>query len=148
LEAELAQNKQAQTALRQELEAAQQQLQAQQERAGAEQSRLEARARELQADVEQQLKRLTEALVVETGRRERGQQADGEWPAARGAGSPPGGEQTSERNCVRRVGNVANATTGLQKLRQPRHARSADQGIAVGALGCVSAGSNSDRRIG
>ena len=63
--------------LRRELDAAQKQSQAQQESSEAEQSRLQARTQELQtaqAEVEQQVKRLTESLAQETKRRQSAEQ--------------------------------------------------------------------------
>src|SRR5205807_2006237 len=81
LEAELGKNKQTQAQLRQELETLQKQLCAQQESSGAEQTRLEVRTKELQAtqaEVEQQVKRLTEALAQETKRRQAAEQQAGE----------------------------------------------------------------------
>jgi len=73
LEEELAKNQQEQALLRQQLEDAHQQLQAQKEQYLAEQSRLVASTEELrsaQADLEQKVKRITDALTEETRRRE------------------------------------------------------------------------------
>src|SRR5262249_1215132 len=65
LEAEVTQNKQEQTRLRQELEQVQKQLQAVKESQASEQKRLEGRTQELQTahgPVEEKIKSLTEAL--------------------------------------------------------------------------------------
>jgi chromosome segregation ATPase len=73
LETALAENKQAQARLQHDLEVSQTQLQAQRATSRSEQTRLEARANELeaaQADLWQQVKRLTETLGAETTRRE------------------------------------------------------------------------------
>src|SRR5207249_7616502 len=73
LEAELAQNKQAQARLRQQLEEIQKQAQALKSNHLAGQSKLEARTQELQAaqmPVEEKIRSLTEALAFETKRRE------------------------------------------------------------------------------
>ncbi len=78
LEAELAENKRTQAQLRQELAEAQKQLKALGEkRPGDPRSMLEARTKELQAaqaEVAQQVKRVTEALAEETRRREGAEQ--------------------------------------------------------------------------
>jgi len=73
LEAELARNAQAQAQLRQELDASQRQLNELQQSSQTEQKRFDTRSLELQAamfEAEQQLKRLTGALALETKRRE------------------------------------------------------------------------------
>src|SRR5207302_1488077 len=73
LEAELAENRQAQAQLRHDLEESQKQAQGPQKSAGAEPSALEARTQELhttQAEVEQKVKQVTEALAQETRRRQ------------------------------------------------------------------------------
>src|SRR5213076_172374 len=73
LEAELAESKQGQTRMRQQLEEVQRQAHSLDEKHIAEQSKLEARTNELQTaqvPVEQQIKSLTEALAWETKRRE------------------------------------------------------------------------------
>jgi predicted nucleic acid-binding Zn-ribbon protein len=73
LEAELAENKQIQARLRQQLAVVQRQLEELKENYNAERSRLEARTKELQAnqsEVEQKVKSLTNALASETKRRE------------------------------------------------------------------------------
>src|SRR5262249_34263549 len=81
LEAELVQNKQAQTELRQELERVQKELESQEESSGTEQIRLEAEIRELQAaksEAEQQVRKLTESLAQESIRRESAEALAGE----------------------------------------------------------------------
>jgi chromosome segregation ATPase len=81
LEAELAKNKQAQTQLLYAFEALQKQLHEHQENSRVEQARLDARTKELQAakaEVEQEVRRLTERVAAETWRREGAEQQAGE----------------------------------------------------------------------
>src|SRR5207253_1512283 len=87
LEAQLAERQQAQARLQHELEESQNHLRVQQEGTLAEQTKFGARIKELQVtqvEVEQQVKRLTEALAEETKRRESAERQAGEMGQQRG----------------------------------------------------------------
>jgi chromosome segregation ATPase len=79
-------------------------LQDHQASSGAEQSKLEARTKELQAEVEKQVKHLTQSLAEETKRREGAEQQAGE------IGKKAIRTRSSARKFTAAVGSIAEAT--------------------------------------